>query len=195
MEPSVGEHRRCLLTPDLPTHTEGPLELVRGGRWEERWGLRDFGRLRALPRAGRQVGTRRQGLACSTAFAAAHASGLPPKVDACVPGVRTSHDALHNIRADEASHRCGGAPIRERIDDALHIIAPMGTPPPSAFADVSTSTSTPSLWCLQRAGGLVARRPAAAAAACVRDACLGPCQPAGAQKFSRGRRWRSGRGP
>mmetsp|Transcript_12999 Transcript_12999/g.38345 ORF Transcript_12999/g.38345 Transcript_12999/m.38345 type:complete len:264 (+) Transcript_12999:491-1282(+) len=65
-------------------------------------------------------------IACSTAFAAAHASGLPPKVDACVPGVRTSHDALH-------------------------IIAPMGTPPPSAFADVSTSTSTPSLWCPQKA--------------------------------------------
>mmetsp|Transcript_26588 Transcript_26588/g.45807 ORF Transcript_26588/g.45807 Transcript_26588/m.45807 type:complete len:232 (-) Transcript_26588:821-1516(-) len=57
-------------------------------------------------------------MAVRTHMAAAQARGLPPKVLAWVPGVRTSQRSLQAIM-------------------------PIGTPPPSPFAVVNTSGSTP----------------------------------------------------
>ena len=58
----------------------------------------------------------------STAFAAAQATGLPPKVVPCDPGVK-SVAALPRA-----------------------MVAPMGSPPPNPFAMVITSGAMPSCW-------------------------------------------------
>ena len=63
----------------------------------------------------------------NTAFAAAHASALPPKVDAwgtAPPATAASPNAALSEQAT----------------------APIGMPPPSPFASVITSGVTPSCW-------------------------------------------------
>ena len=63
----------------------------------------------------------------STAFAAAHASGLPPNVDAC----------------GTAPPGCAARPAAAF---SLHATAPIGTPPPRPLASVITSGATSSCW-------------------------------------------------